>query len=393
MKNDFEINENTRIIGRRDDGALLATNHPSISFNDIYEKAVILDENMNLLSSELPIGSITKFDYWEEENHYLLNSNVVQDTLLGFAVGDALGVPVETLNREDVKSLGLKDMVGNGVHHVSKGAWSDDTSMVISTMDSIINCDGLNYEDIMNNFVKWLDNGEYTSIDKTFGVGATVLLALTNYKNTADALNSGCSTKNYNGNGSLMRILPISLYCIMNNLSFEETKDIIDDVSSLTHAHNISKMGCLIYTEFLRELINTNDKFKAFEHVLSTNYSFYGIDACDAYLRLLDESFIELNEDEIKSTGYVVDTLEASLYCVLNTRNYEDAVLKAINLGGDTDTIAALTGSICGIIYTSRNIPKRWKDDLLKKEYLIDLSNKYYSCLINDKVIGGRNGK
>jgi len=387
------INYNTRVIGKRDDGALLVTNHSTASMNDIFENAFIIDENEKILSVEMPIGSIIKFDDWEEENHYLKESNLVEDALLGFAVGDAFGVPVESLDRCDIRSLNLNEMVGSGAHNVPKGAWSDDTSMIISSMDSIINNNGINYEDIMNNFIKWLDNGEFTSIDKTFGVGSTVLKSLTNYKNTKDVLNSGCKDEIYNGNGSLMRILPFSLFCIINGLDDEETKEIINTASSLTHAHDISKMGCYIYTEFLRCIINTKDKYKAYEYILTKDYTSYGVHANDVYSRLLNEDFLDLEDDEIKSTGYVVDTLEAVLFSILNTRSYRNSILTAVNLGGDTDTIAALTGSISGILYSSKTIPNEWFNCLLKKEYLINLANKFNDILNLDKEIGGSYGK
>lgn len=378
------ITNNTRIIAKRDDGALLATNHPTATLNDILETCFILDEKKKILSPIVTIGSITKFDNWYEEDYYLRETNLVEDALLGFAVGDAFGVPVESLEREDIKYLDLVQMIGNGVHNVPKGAWSDDTSMLISSMDSIINNNCINYEDIMNNFIKWLDSSKFTSIDETFGVGATTLKALTNYKKTNDVFNSGCKEDIYNGNGSLMRILPFSLYCILNNLDDNETRGTINTASALTHSNNISKMGCYIYTEFLREIINSKDKVKAFEYILNKDYTSYGVSANDAYAKLLDENFIEVSEEEIKSSGYVVDTLESVIYSILNTRSYKSSIITSVNLGGDTDTIAALTGAISGILYSSRTIPREWIDCLLKKDYLIELANKFNN-LLNEK--------
>lgn len=378
------ITSNTRIIASRDDGALLATNHPTATLNDIFELSFIIDKNENILSPILTIGSITKFDNWYSENYYLKESNLVEDALLGFAVGDAFGVPVESLRREDVRSLKLDEMLANGVHGVPKGAWSDDTSLLISSMDSIINNGSINYKDVMDNFIKWLDNSCFVSIDKSFGVGLTTLNTLNNYKKTNNVYNSGCKEDIYNDNASLMRILPFSLYCIMNNLDDKETMNIINTSSSLTHANNVSKMGCYIYTEFLRGIIDTKDSYSAFEHILSKDYNSYGIHALDAYSRLLKEDFIELIDEEIKSSRYVVDTLEAVIYSVLNSRDFKSSIITSVNLGGDTDTIAALTGAISGIMYSSKTIPKEWINCLLKKEYLIELSIKYNN-LLNQK--------
>lgn len=378
---EFIINNKTRVIGRRDDGVLIVTNHPSHSLSDIYENAVIIDTDGNILSPLLPIGSLTKFDTWYEENYYFISSNIVVDALLGSAVGDAFGVPVEFLDRIDIRSLNLKDMV-TGMHNVPKGSWSDDTSMIVATMDSIINSSGdISYENIMHNYIKLVDEGEYTSTGYAFDVGSTITKALSNYKNTNDAFNSGCKEFMDNGNGSLMRILPFSLYCIMNNLSDEETKEIINNASSLTHAHDISKMGCFIYTEFLRSIIKTKNKINAFESILNKDYSCYNKDAQNAYKRLLDESFIEIKDEDINSTGYVVYTLESVIYSVLNTSNYEDSIITSVNLGNDTDTIACITGSITGVLYGVRDIPDRWLDVLLKKDYLVEIANKFNMAL------------
>lgn len=381
--NKFEINYKTRVVGRRDDGAMIVTNHPSRTLNDIYEKATIIDNNYNILSSNETIGKLTKFDTWKVEDEYLLNRNSVVNSLIGFAVGDAFGVPVEFLERDYVKSLNLDSMI-TGTHNVEKGVWSDDTSMIIATMDSIINNVGnINYKDIMENFIKLIDNGEFTSTGFAFDVGATITKSLNKYKNTKDELNSGCNDYMDNGNGSVMRVLPISLYCILNNLNDEETKELIDKVSSLTHRHNISKLGCYIYTMYLKEIIRSKNKIKAFEYILNLDYRSYGDETVKKYEKLLNESFIDIKEEEIKSTGYIVYTLESVIYSINNSSNYKEAILTSINLGFDTDTIGALTGAVAGILYGVNDIPNNWLKDLQKKDYLIEYANKYYDIIIN----------
>lgn len=381
----FTIDKRTRIIARRDDGALLATNHPSATFNDIYEEAVIIDNN-EILSPILPIGSLTKVDDWEIADYYFLSTNIIEDSLFGFAVGDAFGVPVETLDRDSVRKLNLKDMT-TGVHNVLKGTWSDDTSMVIATMESISNNNGnIDYDDIMNNFIKMKNNGEYTSTGVMFDIGSTTTKALNNYIIDKDILKCGSKEFLANGNGSLMRILPFSLYCIMNNLDDETTKEIINTASSLTHAHDISKMGCYIYTEYLRSIISMKNPFIAFESILEKDYNCYSKEAKEAYSRLLDETFVEIEENDISSKGYIVDTLESMFYSIINSDDFESSILTAVNLGNDTDTIAALTGSITAIIYKGV-IPQRWQDDLVKKDYLTLVSNKFNEVLKQeDKV-------
>lgn len=377
----FVINYKTRVIGRREDGTMIITNHPSLTLNNIYEKATIIDKEYNVLSSNQTIGKIIKFDNYIAVNKYLLERNIIINSLIGFAIGDAFGVPVEFCERDYVKSLNLNDMI-SGTHNVQKGSWSDDTSMIIATMDSIINNNGnINYKDIMNNFIKIVDSGEFTSLGYAFDVGNTITKALNKYKKTNDEKNSGCNDLMENGNGSLMRILPISLYCIMNNLSIEDTKDIIDKSSSLTHSHEISKLGCLIYTLYLKEIIRKNNKLDAFERILNFDYSEYSDEALSKYKRLLNEDFLNIKEDDIKSTGFIVDTLESVIYSINNSSNYKEAIITSVNLGYDTDTIGALTGAIAGVLYGINDIPNNWLNDLVKKEYLIEYANKYYDII------------
>ena len=270
----------------------------------------------------------------------------------------------------------------SGTHSVEKGSWSDDTSMVIATMDSIINNNGtINLKDIMNNFIKIVDNGEFTSTGTAFDIGNTITRSLNNYKVNNDEFKCGCGDLMDNGNGSLMRILPISLYCILNNLSCEETIDIINKTSSLTHSHEISRLGCYIYTMYLKETVKSKNKLNAFEYILNLDYSKFSDDSLKVYERLLSEEFLNIREDEIKSTGYIVDTLESIVYSVNNSNNYNEAIITSVNLGYDTDTIGALTGVVGGILYGIKDISNNWLNDLAKLDYLVSYSNKYYNLL------------
>ena len=389
---EFKINYKTRVIGRRDDGVMIITNHPSHTLTNMQEKVVLIDKRHNILSNNETIGKIIKFDNYISVNEYLLNRNLVVDSVLGFAIGDAFGVPVEFLEREYVKSLNLKQMI-TGTHNVEKGSWSDDTSMIVATMDSIINNNGnIDFKDIMNNFIKLVDNGEFTSLGYAFDVGNTITKSLNKYRKTNNELDSGCNDLMDNGNGSLMRILPISLYCILNNLSNEEIIEIMKISSSLTHSHEISKLGCLIYTIYLKEIVNSKNKLNAFEAIINYDYSIFSDDSLKVYNRLLNEDFLDIKEDEIRSTGYIVDTLESVIYSINTSNSFKESVITSVNLGFDTDTIGALTGAVAGIIYGIGDVPDDWLNDLAKKDYLIEYSNKYYDIITNKEgVFNGKN--
>lgn len=388
---EFKINYKTRVIGKRDDGVMIITNHPSHTLSDIKEKVVLIDKEHNILSNNQILGKIIKFDNYISTNEHLLKRNIVLDSIIGFAIGDAFGVPVEFNEREYVKSLNLSEMI-SGSHNVEKGSWSDDTSMIIATMDSIINKNGnIDYKDIMDNFIKLVDNGKFTSLGYAFDVGNTITKSLNKYKETKNELDSGCSDVMDNGNGSLMRILPVSIYCILNDLSNEEIIKVINKTSSLTHSHEISKLGCLIYTIYLKEIIKSKNKLKAFETIINYDYSNYSKDSLKVYNRLLKDDFLDIKEKDIKSTGYIVDTLESVIYSINSSNNYKDAIITSVNLGYDTDTIGALTGGVAGILYGVQDIPDNWLNDLAKKDYLIEYSSKFYAIITNKE--GGLDGR
>lgn len=392
MNDKFEINNKTRVIATCDD-LLLVTNNADASLSTIDEYAVILNSEGNIVSPYAKIGFLTKYDVWEptDVNYYEYNNNIdvpAVNWLMGLAVGDAFGVPVEFMSRFVVKSMNLNDMIGNLTHNVDAGTWSDDTSMTIATMDSIIEKNGkIDYEDIMNKYVNWFKYSDYTSINRTFGVGNTVLKALKKYVfDRKPAIQCGGADFKDNGNGSLMRICPISIYCIKNKLSELETVDTINKASSLTHANDISKMGCFIYTEFLRNIYFTKDLRQAFTHILEIDYSkYYNEIALKEYSNLLNEKFFLTKEDDIKENGYVVTSLEAAIYSLIHTDNYADAIKCVVNLGYDTDTNAAITGSIAGVLYGVEDIPIRWLEKLKKIDYLEDLCDKFDLALNHKK--------
>jgi len=309
------------------------------------------------------------------------NKILTKDALIGLAVGDAFGVPLEFFTRKKVREADLKDMIRTWLGiFIPAGAWSDDTSMTIAEMDSIIQNNGkIDYEDIMNNFIEWWYHGKYTSFGKAFGLGGIVGESLERFQSGYPALECGGTDIMDNGNGSLMRIMPFSLFAIKMQMTEQETADFIGKASSVTHAHDISKMGCFIYTEFLRNLsVSFNAKI-SYQQILKIDYhKYFSTEAINAYQKILNPDFLNISDAEISEhNGYIVATLESVLYSILTTSDYESALLKAISMGYDTDTIGGITGSIAGILYGYETIPARWLDELQKKSELEILAEKF----------------
>ncbi len=312
------------------------------------------------------------------------------DGILGLAIGDALGVPVEFLDRIYLKNNKVFDMLGYGSHNVPKGTWSDDTSLTIATLDSINKMKTVDYNDIMQKFCEWYCCSKYTATGVLFDIGISTRKAIEKHMKGISALDCGCKEEFENGNGSLMRIFPIVCYCLDKNLDEEISTQIINNVSMLTHAHNISKLACRIYYDVVRNLMFYNDTVQAIKSIKKETYlKYYDLNSVNKFNRIFSNEILFCNEQDIRSSGYVVDSLEASLWCLFKTKNYKDAVLLAVNLGNDTDTTAAITGSLAGVLYGKNNIPQQWVESLINVEYLKKLSEAY-SKELNSTNKGGK---
>ena len=306
--------------------------------------------------------------------------------IIGLAIGDAMGVPLEFFKREVFVENPVTEMMGNASHNMPKGSWSDDTSLNIALVDSINKNNGeINFKDIGERFVMWMFEGEYTPTGETFGIGRRCLQSISRIKEgKLNPEECGGTGKFDNGNGSLMRILPIAYYCFSKwdyKEDDHEIYDVVKKVSSLTHAHEISIMACYIYVKFAIELFYGKDLKQAYTYIQSLDYKYFSEDCKSNFKRILNNNIYEYNSDEISSLGYVVDTLEATLWTLLTTDNYDSAIIKAINLGNDADTVGACVGGLAGIFYGFDTINDTWKKDLIKYEYLADLCNTFNDVL------------
>lgn len=325
--------------------------------------------------------------------------------IFGVVTGDALGVPVEFQPRERLKANPVTDMREYGTHRQPKGTWSDDSSMMLATLDSMIDCRGIQYDDIMGKFVLWRKKGKYTPYGEVFDIGLTCADAIDRYGRGFMPLKCGGTGERDNGNGSLMRIMPISLfYCLKEDFwdEFRLEKAVMNThaVSCLTHGHPRSQMACMIYTAICHELAFRGERsvLEAVQTAVSNIMDYYAkakgnkdwcdklyeweIDA-DTYKRIKDLlSFSSLPEEEIKSSGYVVHTLEAAIWCLLNSESFTECVLKAVNLGGDTDTVGAVAGGLAGLCYGYESIPCEWVEALALREWIDGLCTGFSELLL-----------
>ena len=304
-----------------------------------------------------------------------------RDGIIGLAIGDAMGVPVEFVEREKLMNNPITEMLERGSHNQPKGTWSDDTSLTLATMDSIIHCFGISTEDMGNRFVKWMEDAEYTAGGERFDIGRTTLIALSRFEKEGHPFESGLAAEDSNGNGSLMRMLPIAYYCYSAHLNTSDVLDVVKKVSYITHAHEVSVLGCYIYVLYAIKLLEGRSKYDAYNEIKSVSYSNFSKSALELYSRILKKNIREVPLDSIRSTGYIVDTLESVLWVLLNTEGFNQAVIGAINLGDDTDTIGACTGGLAGIIYGLKSINTEWRIDLRRYTYIRSMCDEFDQIL------------
>ena len=305
--------------------------------------------------------------------------NKVLDGLFGVCVGDALGVPVEFISREKLKQAPVDRMIGFGYYNQSPGTWSDDSSMTFCLAESL--CNGYDIYNIADKFSEWLFNNHWTPHGKVFDVGSTTRVALRHIKKVEHPSMAGGMGEYDNGNGSLMRILPIVFY--VKNFDDNKKFKIVAEVSAITHAHMRSIISCCIYVEILINLLNGQNKEEACENMkkIILNYFKNEKQELEFFNRILNDDIASFPKNTINSSGYVLDTLEASLWCFLNSISYRETVLTAVNLGGDTDTTGTVAGGLAGIYYGFENIPREWIEVIARKEDIIELANKLNESL------------
>ena len=297
--------------------------------------------------------------------------NTIASVIIGHAVGDALGVPREFYDRDILNKEPITGMIGYGTHNQPAGVWSDDTSMTLATLDKL--GPTIQLEDVINGFIEWYTEAEYTARGELFDIGNVTAKALNNHMDNKLLDRCGCDSDGSNGNGSLMRIAPAVLYLEYGqykNLDIKDKLKYIHNISALTHAHTRSLVGCGIYALVMWEILRKREKGSIYKGLQLASEIYKNTLQLRYYSRLIEADISKVDMDDIKSSGYIVDTLEAAMWCLLTTETYKDCVLKAVNLGDDTDTVAAIAGSLAGALYGYNSIPDNWIKQLARKEYI-----------------------
>jgi ADP-ribosyl-[dinitrogen reductase] hydrolase len=293
--------------------------------------------------------------------------------------GDALGVPVEFRDRASVQADPVTEMRGYGTHHQPPGTWSDDGALILCTVDSLLSSE-FDTQDMGLRFVEWMYRGLWTAWGEPFDVGVATSDALIRIANGTPAEQAGGRDKYSNGNGSLMRILPVAL-----RFASESTVTLVERVSrasAITHGHERSKLGCAFYSLVVGELLRGSKPQAALDAARAEFTGRYErSEEFSHFRRVLQDDLAHLPEGEVQSTGYVLHTLHASLWCLLTTGSFEECVLKAVNLGGDTDTTGCVAGGLAGVHYRLQGIPEKWQRALARHDALESLFDRFVAII------------
>ncbi|HUS20190.1 MAG TPA: ADP-ribosylglycohydrolase family protein [Terriglobales bacterium] len=272
--------------------------------------------------------------------------------LVGLAVGDALGAPLEFQSRRQVREKypeGLRDMIDSNLW--KKGEYTDDTEMALLIADSLLQSKGFIASDLAQRFKTWARTA------KDVGIQTRAVVNMAGYVRDPE----GCSSQyreahpdSSAGNGALMRCAPIALFCLD---SVERLVELSRASARVTHFDPKAQSSCVILNTWIQAATSRGIRDARAESIGLLNET-----ECSAWHRL--EEIEVYKEDDIKSSGYTVDTLEAAVWSFLTTASYEEAVVRAVNLGDDADTVGAVCGSLAGAYYGYAAIPKRWRNQL-----------------------------
>lgn len=264
-------------------------------------------------------------------------------------------------------------MVGGGPFNLKAGEWTDDSALALCLADSILACDGLDERDLMERFCRWYELGENSCTGSCFDIGITTRKALEAYRRTDNPI-AGPVDPRTAGNGSIMRLAPLVLRYWNDN---DRLKDAARRQSYTTHGAQESVDGCDALATVLASLI----RGMPLHEVLSASYGPF----CPGVQAIMDGSWRGKARGDIRSSGYVIDSLESAFWCLSETNTFRDAVLLAVNLGDDADTVGAITGQLAGATYGVSSIPEEWFAQLAWNARLATTAEQLFEAGISER--------
>lgn len=287
--------------------------------------------------------------------------------LLGLAAGDAVGTTVEFRPRGTFEPL--RDMVGGGPFGLLPGQWTDDTSMALCLATSLVERNGFDPRDQMERYRRWADDGYLSSTGTCFDIGNTVAAALRRFGRTGEPF-AGSTDPQSAGNGCIMRLAPVPMFFFPD---LEAAERYGAESSRTTHGATECLDASRLFARIICRALQGRSKD---EVALADGGSFAGAETIAAIAR---GDYRARLETDVRGSGYVVESLEAAMWCFTQTDSFEEAILKAANLGDDADTTAAVCGQVAGAYYGEAGIPAGWLERLALRAEITHLADRLYA--------------
>ena len=288
--------------------------------------------------------------------------NKYRGCLVGLAVGDCMGVPLEFSDRGIFPKI--TELVGNGPFNLKIGEWTDDTTMALCMGQSLIDCQGFKAEDQMDKYCKWVKEGYMSSTGKLFDIGNATANSIESYMKYGNPY-AGSEEERSQGNGSIMRLAPIPMV-YRNNINDLAVFSALS--SKTTHGHPNCVYSCQYLSKMISDSLNDEHKdvilrYQPFGHT-------------NEMVNISGGGYKDKTVDQIKSSGYVIDTLEAALWAFHTTDSFEEGCIKVINLADDSDTVGAVYGQLAGAYYGYDAIPERWREKIVQREMIENMADQ-----------------
>jgi ADP-ribosyl-[dinitrogen reductase] hydrolase len=295
--------------------------------------------------------------------------------LLGLACGDAVGAPIEGWRRGSFPPV--VSMSGDVTRGLAPGTWTDDTSMALCLATSLLDQGGFDPKDQMEKYASWMDKGYMSCVTAGFGIGATCAKSIRMYMETGEAL-AGPEDPMTAGNGCIMRLAPVPMFYLSD---LENAIHYSAESSRTTHGARECLDACRLFGSMIVAALGGAGR----EEILFENhYRGWPAGALSDKIEFIAQGvYRHKKESEIKGTGYVVESLEAALWCFLHSDTFEEAVLKAVNLGDDADTTAAICGQLAGAYYGESGIPAEWRTTVVMGEEIARLAEMFIELEFN----------
>lgn len=281
--------------------------------------------------------------------------DLFKGSILGLAVGDAIGAPLEFKRPGSFEPA--TGMTAGGTWGLDAGQWTDDTSLALCLAESLVETRSFDLSDQIKRYVRWYREGHLSSTGECFDIGYTTRAALDRFEESGDPF-SGPTNPSSAGNGSIMRLAPVPLVYGRN---FKTAVANSGESSKTTHGALEAVDSCRYLGGLISACISGAGKCDLLSSRYSTEPDYWTLNPlCEKVDIIASGSFKEKNPPEIKGTGYVIDCLEAALWAFYHSDSFKDGCLMAVNLGDDADTTAAVYGQLAGAYYGVSGIPEEW---------------------------------